>query len=82
MKTYGQNRKAYFDSFGGLIAIWVIEVVEGSTNHGSIRARILKDVAGYKRGEIVTLPPHKCIPCRHIIKRHGRITINTNYAWQ
>lgn len=87
MKQYKAGKKAFIDSFGGLVPCRVVEVCKPGTGRfagGVVEVRILAGGPmqwAYPVGSIDQFPATSVIPCNHLVKRGYKLRIDINYEW-
>jgi hypothetical protein len=79
---------ARFDSFGGLIPVKPLRKIihEGWEQKGTksyyIRVEVLETMSGYKKGEVLEIGSHDCIPLAHVKQFQKFSTkILPNFVW-
>ncbi|MGK5496420.1 hypothetical protein [Streptomyces sp. URMC 125] len=83
--AYGAGTLAYVDSFGPLVPVKVLEVIEPANGHeirGRIKVKVTADRPGYRRGEVFTQDAYRVVPRKHVYTRRGQYRINTAYRWE
>lgn len=77
-----ETKKAYFDSFSGLIPVQPLRLIESKMLQSRyIRFKVLADFMAYKKGEVIVAHSDKIVPCKQIKRRKFGTTILTNFTW-
>lgn len=75
-------RKAYFDSFSGLVPVVPIRMIESTEIRATyLKIKVLADFRAYKEGEILVVHSDKVVPEKQIRHREFGSTILTNFTW-
>ena len=83
IKTYRAGHMARFDAFGTgcQIRVRVLDVLKPGNGklvgYGKIKVRVLNTACGWRKGEVIEIGAHVCIPCSHI----KGDKIQTNFEW-
>ena len=79
---------AYFDSFAGMVPCKVKEVAKGGPHagwmvaaHDVVTAVVTAKRGSYRKGEVLKLGAHQCVPRPHVVVRSGQYRVRTNYSW-
>lgn len=77
-----ETKKAYFDSFSGLIPVQPLRLIESELLRSRyIRFKVLVDFKAYKKGEVIIAHSHNIVPNKQIVRRKFGSKILTNYTW-